>query len=131
MRSELDRSGRPVSLGFVTDRDVRRRHDPDPDFGPALRAARSRLGWSLGDLARAAQISEGYVSRLENGRRAPSVVTVFRLTGVLVLNSAERSIFTRAAVAGVGHDYDRLHPRRNQDGSRAAPDDDGNPDGEG
>jgi transcriptional regulator with XRE-family HTH domain len=85
----------------------RRRQDPLPEFGPALRAARIRARWSLRQLARRAGTTAGYLSLLEHGHRAPSVVTIDMLTTALALTPHERNVFNRAGLAGVGHDHSR------------------------
>ncbi|WP_406051718.1 helix-turn-helix domain-containing protein [Kribbella sp. NBC_00889] len=41
-------------------------------FGSRLREYRDHRGWSLGELARATHYSRGYLSNVENGRKAPS-----------------------------------------------------------
>jgi len=84
---------------------TRHRHQPDPRFGPALRAARRRCGWSLYALAAGSGLSVGFLSLLENGRRAPSVVSIDALAAVLVLTSAEAEVFVASGVRGVGRDW--------------------------
>lgn len=78
---------------------------PDPAFGPALRAARERAGWSLGLLGHHSGVSVGYLSRLERGLRAPSVVVVEVLAAVLELTEAEAEVFVASGVRGVGRDW--------------------------
>jgi DNA-binding XRE family transcriptional regulator len=81
------------------------RHAADPAFGPALRTARHRHGWSLADLAHRTHLSRGYLSLLENSRRAPSVVTARLLADVLDLLPDEHVVFQRSGIIGVGRDW--------------------------
>lgn len=48
-------------------------------LGIRLRHLRSQRGWTLEDLAKRANVSEAYLSRLEGGDRQPSLAVLFSL----------------------------------------------------
>lgn len=59
-------------------------------FGGRVRQRRAELGWSASELARRAQVSSGYVSKLEGGTaRRPSADVVSRLAVALKTSTAE------------------------------------------
>lgn len=95
-------NGTPCDRSAATDPWATTRRYPPPEFGPALVAARRRAGWSLAQLAARSGLSRGYLCRLENGRRAPSVVTVAWLVAALPLSETEVSTVIRAGLRGVG-----------------------------
>ena len=48
-------------------------------LGTRLRSLRTQRGWTLGDLAQRANLSEAYLSRIESGDRQPSLAVLFDL----------------------------------------------------
>lgn len=71
----------------VTRRDGVMMTTTDADFaaalGRAVRTVRERDGWSQADLAIAAGINHGYVSRIEAGRRTPTLSVLRRIARAL------------------------------------------------
>lgn len=51
--------------------------------GDTIRALREQRGWTLEDLAQRTQRSRAYLSRVENGQRTPSRVTMHRIANAL------------------------------------------------
>lgn len=51
--------------------------------GDTIRALREQRGWTLEDLARRTQRSRAYLSRVENGQRTPSRITMHRIANAL------------------------------------------------
>jgi len=49
------------------------------EFGEALRATRLSRGYSQRDVTTAAGLSPSYVSQVENGRRMPTLLNVYRI----------------------------------------------------
>ena len=81
------------------------RHQPPPDFGPTLTAARTAAGLGLRAAARKAGVSAGYLCLLEQGKRSPSETTAEALIDALnATGTAARSI-RAAAIPDVGRDY--------------------------
>ena len=62
------------------------RGELSPEVGAALKAARNRLGLSLRNAARRAEICNGHLCNLEQARRRPSVTVALRLAAVLQLD---------------------------------------------
>lgn len=58
-------------------------------LGPRLRERRSELGQTLTELARAADLSPGYLSTIENGASVPSLPVLARLAHALDVSLAE------------------------------------------
>ena len=58
-------------------------------LGPQLRRLRQARGLTLDALAEAVGLDKGFLSRLERGRKAPSVATLLRLSGSLGVPVAE------------------------------------------
>src|SRR4051794_37026770 len=54
-------------------------------LGPSLRAARTRRGLTLAELAAASGLSKGFVSQVENDKTSPSLDTLERLAAALDL----------------------------------------------
>ena len=52
-------------------------------LGRRIKAARGKRGWSQEQLAERAQISRGYLARLETGRHDPAISTVQKLARAL------------------------------------------------
>ena len=52
-------------------------------FAREIRAARTRMGWTLSDLASAVGLDKGYLSKVERGIKAPSLATVLNLARAL------------------------------------------------
>jgi transcriptional regulator with XRE-family HTH domain len=88
---------------------VRQRRTPPAGLGPVLRAARDHAGLSQSQLARRVGLTPGYLAKLENGTRCPSVTVAGRLAVVLALGDDERGQLLAAAVddAGADHPYRR------------------------
>jgi transcriptional regulator with XRE-family HTH domain len=61
--------------------------------GVQVRALRTALGMKLGDLAAAAGLSQGMLSKVENGQTSPSLATLQALA--LALNMPLASFFTK------------------------------------
>jgi transcriptional regulator with XRE-family HTH domain len=57
-------------------------------IGTALRQARRDRGWSTRELAARADVSQPFLSNVENGRTTPSVATLYRLAAALGLPPA-------------------------------------------
>ena len=51
-------------------------------LGAQLKALRSQRGWTLERLSRLSKLSEPYLSRLESGRRQPSLAAMITLAQV-------------------------------------------------
>lgn len=51
--------------------------------GDTIRALREQRGWTLEDLAQRTQRSRAYLSRVENGQRTPSRITMHRIANAL------------------------------------------------
>ncbi len=51
-------------------------------LGTRLRHLRNQRGWTLGDVADRADLSEAYLSRIESGERQPSLAVLFSLAQV-------------------------------------------------
>jgi len=51
--------------------------------GAAIRALRAALGLRVSDLAQRAEVSTGYASNIEHGRKQPSPAVAVRLARVL------------------------------------------------
>jgi transcriptional regulator with XRE-family HTH domain len=62
-------------------------------IGAQVRALRTALGMTLADLARAAGVSAGMLSKIENGQTSPSLATLQSLAAAL--NMPLASFFTR------------------------------------
>src|SRR5690348_5679491 len=58
-------------------------------IGARVREARQRRGMSRADLARAAGLSGGAVSRIESGERSPGAETLARLARALSVESGQ------------------------------------------
>ena len=56
--------------------------------GCKLKAARSRRGMTMRTLADASGFSEGLISKIENGKAMPSLLTLVRLAGALGVTPA-------------------------------------------
>jgi transcriptional regulator with XRE-family HTH domain len=52
-------------------------------FGQSLKKIRTNKGMSQGDIARALNVSRGYVSNIENGKLNPTLSTTTRLAEAL------------------------------------------------
>jgi transcriptional regulator with XRE-family HTH domain len=52
-------------------------------IGQRIKAVRMKRGWSQEQLAKRAQISRGYLARLEIGRHDPAISTVEKLARAL------------------------------------------------
>lgn len=50
--------------------------------GDLIRTLRTEAGWSLRQLATAAQVNPGYLSRVENGKATPSIRWVAAVAAV-------------------------------------------------
>lgn len=59
------------------------------EIGRRLRSARSGAGLTLGDLAGRAELSEGFLSRLERGHASASIANLIRIADVLGLGLHE------------------------------------------
>ena len=55
----------------------------EKDVGARIRKLRSDLGMTLEELAEKADFTKGYLSRVENGKKAPPVATLIRLANAL------------------------------------------------
>lgn len=54
---------------------------PGTHFGKQLRKARREHGWSLDELARRSEVSEGHLSRIERGLKPPTEKVALKLDG--------------------------------------------------
>jgi len=52
-------------------------------LGEIIKFRRISKGWSQSDLARAADVSQQHISRIENGENVPSVTLFYRISQVL------------------------------------------------
>lgn len=66
-------------------------------FAPTLKAMREGRGLSQSKLAKRAEVSHSYVSRLESGERNPTREAVDRLAAALRLDDEERDDLMLAA----------------------------------
>lgn len=74
-------------------------------IGQMVRRQREEQGLSQEELALAARISSGYLSKLERGLAQPSAAVLQRLAGALAVPLAD--LYT---AAGLGHLLDALEP---------------------
>jgi transcriptional regulator with XRE-family HTH domain len=88
----------PQGQPFPTDNTVWDRHLLPADLAAELRHARHALRLGLREVARAAGISPGYLSRLERAERCPRVPVAVRLARVLDLDDDLTDAFIEAAV---------------------------------
>ena len=58
------------------------------EIGAAIRKRRKQLGWTETQLAQAARTSISTISRIERGKRLPSLALMVRITGALDLTLA-------------------------------------------
>jgi transcriptional regulator with XRE-family HTH domain len=58
-------------------------------LGAAIRLARQNRGWSTRELASRADVSQPFLSNVENGRTTPSVATLYRLAAALEVLPAD------------------------------------------
>jgi putative transcriptional regulator len=56
---------------------------PEAEFRTRMAARRAELGWSQQRLATEAGLSQEGVSQIETGRRAPALVTAWRIAAAL------------------------------------------------
>lgn len=61
----------------------------DRSMGLALRAARTRAGFTMSALAEAANISQPHLSQMENGKASPSINALYRIAGALNITPQE------------------------------------------
>ncbi|MEW2083480.1 helix-turn-helix transcriptional regulator [Streptomyces sp. NPDC005283] len=87
---------------------IRERRTPPAELGPMLRQARERAGLGLREVARAVDLSPGYLWHLEAAERCPSVTVAHRLAAVLEFEETELAQLLAAAVDDAGRD----HPSR-------------------
>jgi len=87
---------------------VRERRTPPAGLGDALRCARETAGLSQGAVAAAVGIRPDYVSKLERGKRCPSVRVAESLAALLELAGGDAALLSAAAVDDAG----RSHPMR-------------------
>src|ERR1700738_4250447 len=73
----------PMALTDASPRAAQRSPGSDEALGGRIRAARSRRGLSLAELAASAGVSKSLVSQIERGIAAPSIDTLRRLASVL------------------------------------------------
>ena len=66
---------------------------PVVEFGNKLRSLRESHGWSVRELAKAAEVSSSLISALENARRSAGLVTGEKLAVALNLSEAEKTEF--------------------------------------
>lgn len=66
---------------------------PEALVGAQVRALRTALGMTLADLAAAAGLSQGMLSKVENGQTSPSLATLSAIAGAL--NMPLGSLFTK------------------------------------
>jgi transcriptional regulator with XRE-family HTH domain len=74
-------------------------------IGQTVRRRREERGLSQEELALAARVSSGYLSKLERGLAQPSAAVLQRLAGALAVPLAD--LYT---AAGLGHLLDGLEP---------------------
>tara|TARA_B100000508_G_C11459078_1_gene278257 strand:+ start:50 stop:256 length:207 start_codon:yes stop_codon:yes gene_type:complete len=58
-------------------------------FGKNLKRIRTEKAMSQGDIARALNVSRGYISNIENGKQNLTITTIGRLANVLGVSSSE------------------------------------------
>ena len=85
------RPGGPSGKSTLEKRPRGRPANPEPVFrlGGRLKHARLLLGLSLKQVAELTNITESYVSKLENDRVRPSLATLHRLAGALQTNISD------------------------------------------
>ena len=64
-------------------------HSTGVSLGRAIRALRAERGLSLSQLALAAAVDKGYLSRVERGLKVPSVAIVLRISTALQVSAAQ------------------------------------------
>ena len=64
-------------------------NDASKQLGQNLKRIRTQKGISQGDIARALDVSRGYISTIENGKTNPTLSTIARLAGVLEVTNDE------------------------------------------
>ena len=75
-----------------------------PELAEVLAAARRRLGLSVREAARRADVSTGTIVHLEKARRAPSIVVAENLIDAYWLGPREAAMLRAEAVKGAGKD---------------------------
>lgn len=58
-------------------------------FGKNLKRIRTEKAMSQGDIARALNVSRGYISNIENGKQNLTITTIGRLAKLLGVSSSE------------------------------------------
>lgn len=82
--------------------------DPAVNLGARLKAARTRSGMSLREVARQLEVSPSFVSQLENGKSRPAVVTLYSMAQLLNVSIDE--LFAKEPALGeVDLPTDPLH----------------------
>jgi transcriptional regulator with XRE-family HTH domain len=71
-------------------------------LGDAIRAERTRLGWSQEDLAERAHLNRSYTTDLENGRRTPNLDTLLRVAKALGMKPSKLLAAGEARLARPG-----------------------------
>lgn len=77
------------------------------NFGAKIKARRERLGWSITKLATLAEISQSFLSRLENGNSNGSWETFVKIAGALGI-SAEALYISESNVEAAPIDWRRI-----------------------
>ncbi|TGD85444.1 XRE family transcriptional regulator [Mycolicibacterium sp. CH28] len=85
-------------------------------IGEAVRTMREKSGLSMRELARRAGVSQPFLSQIERGVSAPSMVTIYRLADALdILPGALLPALTPSRVTVVRADEGRAIPVANRD----------------
>lgn len=58
-------------------------------LGAAIRAERTKQGWSQEELAERAEMSRAYVTDLENGKRTPNLDTLVRMAAAFGMKTSK------------------------------------------
>ncbi|MBT9395240.1 helix-turn-helix domain-containing protein [Hymenobacter sp. NST-14] len=74
--------------------------DPVKSFGLVIKRIRKAQGLSQESLATDANLDRAFISQVENGRKQPSLLTIFRLADALKLSVSDLLKQVEAVLAG-------------------------------
>lgn len=75
-----------LNTALVAGNDAPRSNVPHPDIGIKLRHARQLRGMSLEQLGEQVNLTQGYLSKIENNRAVPTIATLHKIVQALQIN---------------------------------------------